>query len=246
MLLPHTGASRADRGPLPRDEGHHVGPDDSRDQSNVCSAVDAQPVGGMDVAGGEAAPLLEVGEAALSPRSASWRVLGLPGSAGLFERSTVRSRRGRIAGMGGCMVIAVRGLTKRYRDVVAVDDIFFDVEAGSASPSSRSSSTSVSSSIAPTASSPAAAPARRHRTGAPSLAVDLDRSGVPAGARGGFARLRRQLDVRRHRRDDGHDDIARCARRLRRNVPVVGDSGTSSSLPSAAGSSCSATCSRPS
>ena len=29
------------------------------------------------------------------------------------------------------MVIAVRGLTKRYRDVVAVDDISFDVESGS-------------------------------------------------------------------------------------------------------------------
>ena len=29
------------------------------------------------------------------------------------------------------MVINVRGLTKRYRDVVAVDDISFDVEAGS-------------------------------------------------------------------------------------------------------------------
>ena len=33
--------------------------------------------------------------------------------------------------MGRHMVIAVRGLTKRYRDVVAVDDISFDVESGS-------------------------------------------------------------------------------------------------------------------
>jgi multidrug/hemolysin transport system ATP-binding protein len=33
--------------------------------------------------------------------------------------------------MGRHKVIAVRGLTKRYRDVVAVDDISFDVESGS-------------------------------------------------------------------------------------------------------------------